>query len=94
MPLCPKCEGYFPGNGNWKWCESHQKEYDEWLSTTYIPESSCKCGGQYYVNGELQMTNPPTYPLMQIYRCKDCNEIRLTHARDGKVRIMVRELDD
>ena len=84
---CPKCDGYF-GVG-YKFCPAHQKEYNNWLNAQYSP-MSCECGNDEWQDGELQMTNPPTYPMMKIFRCSKCGNPKLERTEQGTVRFVAR----
>lgn len=75
----------------WKLCPQHQNEYDAWFNAEYIP-MKCECGIDDWKNGELQMTNPPSFPLALVYRCKSCNDVRLEEEKHSKrVRILLRK---
>jgi hypothetical protein len=73
-----------------QWCPKHQKEYEDWLNDLYVP-SPCDCGANDWIDGTLQMTDPPTKPEMNVFRCKECNGVQLEVARDGKKRIRTRD---
>ena len=88
MTLCPKCVGCFlPG---WDLCEDHQKEYDQWMQKEYFP-IPCQCGNDDWKAGSMQMTTPPTLPLMDVWLCTKCEDVGLEKSDDGTHRIRQRK---
>ncbi len=89
MNECPKCVGYF--NRFSKYCDVHLKEYKEWLNKEYKPIEQCeKCGSKEWKAGLCQMTDPPSYPEMKVYRCCSCNRIKIESSPDRTIRIVKR----
>lgn len=86
---CPKCDGFF--TLLWKFCPKHQKEYDEWDADAYIPDEQCKNGHSEWIAGEMQMTDPPTFPLKNVWSCSICSEIRLERSSNDRVRFVSRD---
>jgi hypothetical protein len=87
MSNCPKCNGFF--SINYRLCDFHQRDYDDWLNKEYFPQE-CKCGCSEWIDGTLQMTDPPSLPEKAVWRCSQCKEIRLERSREGTVRLMTR----
>lgn len=85
---CPKCVGYFLQH--YSLCETHQREYDAWLNATYVIDKKCSCGASEWVQGKMQMTDPPTLPLMKIWRCVKCND-PMFERNGANARFVVRE---
>jgi len=87
VKYCCKCEEGFYDVMEHAFCDEHQKEYDEWLNEIYIPEGNCPCGSSVWTNGSMQLTDPPTFPEMMVFRCAICHYIQLEYSRSGRCRI-------
>lgn len=89
--FCPKC---YQGISIdfWKLCPEHDKEYNTWLHDEYDP-IPCACGSDSWEDGTLQMTNPPSFPLALVYRCKNCEGVQLeiSNTEQKRIRIRIRE---
>lgn len=86
MKYCPKCEGCFYKWLDSEFCSVHEKEYEEWLNDEYIINKVCECGEDKWTEGTLQMTHPPTYPEVNVFRCIQCNRVQTERSPSGRVR--------
>lgn len=94
MNYCPKCQQAFFKNLDIIFCPQHQEEYDKWSAAEY-KSLKCKCEkGDLgaWIEGTMQMTDPPTYPEMKVWRCMHCNDVQLEESNtSGMLRIVMRE---
>lgn len=92
MNYCPKCEGAFFKNLHIAWCTAHQKEYDDYMNAPPYCACICPCGNDEWIDAEFQMTDPPSFPLMKIFRCTKCTDVKLEKSmKTDKIRIAIRE---
>jgi hypothetical protein len=74
---------------DYKFCAQHQKECEKWLNDSYAPQDCIKCSSSSFVDGEMEMTDPPT-SKMKVYRCSKCEDVRIMRSASGLARIIPR----
>lgn len=87
--ICPKCIGFLVDD--FRLCDKHKKEFDAWDKAAYISEEQCKCSKDptTWIEGYIQMINPPTDPMIKVWRCKKCDSPKMEESEDGKWKRLV-----
>ncbi len=61
----------------------HSLSEDQY-SKHYIPQERCDCGCEEWIEGKMKIIEDMgdyVYPLKDVHRCKECNEVRVAYRK-------------